>query len=71
MNTKQKVEKTVKLFKEIKALWGTHLVYLSVHGVDMKSLPSGWEVKSGELESGQKYQWVKRNDESFDITLFN
>lgn len=72
METKEKVAKTVKLYEEIKALWGTGgCVDISIHGVNMDKLSSEWKVEGRRLDSGHRYWSANRSKNPFDITLFD
>lgn len=71
MTQKQKIRKVEKLFREIQKLFPDNFVDLSIHTINMDKLDKKWKVTGHRADGGRRYWVAKRNDESFDITLFN
>lgn len=65
----EKIVKVEKLFEQIKAVLPDNHISLSVHDIDMDNLPKKWEVSTQQAEH-RKFKLARRNDETFDITLF-
>jgi hypothetical protein len=74
MDNKQKLEKLVKLFDEIKTLFPDNNVSMNVHSIDFKDLPEStdWKIKPLHAIFKTPVLVATRRDQSqlFDITLF-